>query len=257
MKNIVENQCIKTDKPLPMSYEALKAERDAQQKRADELAVENENQRDWINKCSELWDAGCDLDNLLGLIPETPATDAALAAIEARGVEKLIKLKMEQLANMHPDTHAFGATAESLRAHENILVFYRGMPTYNPQFTEGHPRKTSRRKTVNSEVYGEALTLTEYDSTRRYPRDVQFFSSDKQKGRYHPTQKPVGLVRYLIETYSNPGDVVLDFTMGSGTAGVACSATGRRFIGIEKEQKYVEVARRRIFGDSAREVERG
>ncbi|MBN5380813.1 site-specific DNA-methyltransferase, partial [Serratia marcescens] len=82
-------------------------------------------------------------------------------------------------------------------------------------------------------------------------------SSDKQKGRYHPTQKPVGLVRYLIETYSNPGDVVLDFTMGSGTAGVACSATGRRFIGIEKEQKYVEVARRRIFGDSAREAERG
>jgi hypothetical protein len=63
---------------------AVEAERDAQQKRADALAVENENQRDWINKCSELWDAGCDLDNLLGLIPETPATDAALAAIQAR-----------------------------------------------------------------------------------------------------------------------------------------------------------------------------
>ncbi len=71
-----------------LTYEALKAERDAQQKRADALAVENENQRDWINKCSELWDAGCDLDNLLGLIPETPATDAALAAIQAQGVEK-------------------------------------------------------------------------------------------------------------------------------------------------------------------------
>lgn len=81
MKNFVENQGIKTDKPLPMSYEALKAERDA-------LAVENENQRDWINKCSELWDAGCDLDNLLGLIPETPATAAALAAIQAQGVER-------------------------------------------------------------------------------------------------------------------------------------------------------------------------
>ncbi|EMF7564683.1 hypothetical protein V4F78_004175, partial [Serratia marcescens] len=121
MINIVENQDIKTDKPLPMSYEALKAERDAQQKRADALAVENENQRDWINKCSELWDAGCELDDFLGLIPETPATDAALAAIEVRGVEKLIKLKMEQLANMHPDTHAFGATAESLRAQINEL----------------------------------------------------------------------------------------------------------------------------------------
>lgn len=133
-------------------------------------------------------------------------------------------------------------------------MFYRSLPTYNPQLTDGHQRKTSKRKSVNSDVYGKALTLTEYDSTKRYPRDVQFFSSDKQKGNFHPTQKPIGLVRYLIETYSNPGDVVLDFTMGSGTAGVACSATGRRFIGIEKEQKYVEVARRRIFGGSELEV---
>ena len=75
----------------------LEAEHDAQQKRADALAVENENQRDWINKCSELWDAGCDLDNLLGLIPETPATDAALAAIQAQGVERFA-VQQEQLA---------------------------------------------------------------------------------------------------------------------------------------------------------------
>lgn len=104
-----------------LTYEALKAERDAQQKRADALAVENENQRDWINKCSELWDAGCDLDNLLGLIPETPATDAALAAIQAQGVDQLIERKLKQLANMHPDTHAFGATSMSLRAQINEL----------------------------------------------------------------------------------------------------------------------------------------
>ncbi|MGG4624018.1 hypothetical protein ACLPHD_06550 [Serratia odorifera] len=104
-----------------LSYEALKADRDAQQKRADALAAENSNQRDWMNKCSELWDAGCDLENLLGMMPETPATDAALAAIQAQGVEKLIKLKMEQLASMHTDTHAFGATAESLRAQINEL----------------------------------------------------------------------------------------------------------------------------------------
>lgn len=73
---------------LASDYEALKADRDAQQKRADALAVENANQRDWMNKCSELWGAGCDLDNLFVLMPETPATSAALAAIEARGVEK-------------------------------------------------------------------------------------------------------------------------------------------------------------------------
>ena len=123
---------------------------------------------------------------------------------------------------------------------------YRRQPTYNPQFTHGHERKTSKRKTVNSECYGKALELTEYDSTTRYPRDVQFFSSDKQTGNYHPTQKPLALVKYLIETYSNPGDTVLDFTMGSGTSGVACQGTGRLFIGIEKEKTIFQVACQRM-----------
>ncbi|WP_411165279.1 DNA-methyltransferase [Klebsiella oxytoca] len=132
-------------------------------------------------------------------------------------------------------TGFLNAKKQPLRAHENIEVFYRRQPTYNPQFTHGHERRTSKRKTVNSECYGKALTLTKYDSTSRYPRDVQFFSSDKQTGNYHPTQKPLALVQYLIETYSNPGDTVLDFTMGSGTAGVACQQTERNFIGIEKD----------------------
>lgn len=143
-------------------------------------------------------------------------------------------------------TGFLNAKKQPLRSHENIEVFYRRQPTYNPQFTHGHERRTSKRKTVNSECYGKALSLTEYDSTSRYPRDVQFFSSDKQTGNYHPTQKPLALVRYLIETYSNPGDTVLDFTMGSGTAGVACLQTNRSFIGVEKEREYFKIARRRI-----------
>lgn len=84
---------------------------------------------------------------------------------------------------------------QPLRAHDNIEVFYRRQPTYNSQMTEGHTRKTSKRKTVNSECYGKALALTKYDSTKRFPRHVQFFSSDKQTGNYHPTQKPLSLVR--------------------------------------------------------------
>lgn len=143
-------------------------------------------------------------------------------------------------------TGFLNAKKQPLRAHENIEVFYRCQPTYNPQFTHGHERKTSRRKTVNSECYGKALTLTKYDSTSRYPRDVQFFSSDKQAGNYHPTQKPLALVKYLIETYSNPGDTVLDFTMGSGTAGVACQQSGRKFIGIEKDEKIFKTACQRM-----------
>lgn len=139
-------------------------------------------------------------------------------------------------------TGFLNAKKQPLRAHENIEVFYRRQPTYNPQMTEGHERKTSKRKSVNSECYGKALNLTEYDSTKRYPRDVQFFSSDKQKGNFHPTQKPVSLMRYLIETYSNAGETVLDFTMGSGTTGVACMDTNRNFIGIEKDKEIYLVA---------------
>ncbi|WP_421016119.1 DNA-methyltransferase [Klebsiella michiganensis] len=134
--------------------------------------------------------------------------------------------------------HATGflnAKKQPLRAHENIEVFYRKQPTYNPQMTHGHARKTATRGTPNTDVYGEALKKVTYDSTSRYPRDVQKFSSDKQKQALHSTQKPLALVKYLIETYSNPGDTVLDFTMGSGTAGVACQQAGRNFIGIEKD----------------------
>lgn len=143
-------------------------------------------------------------------------------------------------------TGFLNAKKQPLRAHENIEVFYRRQPTYNPQMTESHRRKTSERKTVNSECYGKALSLTKYDSTSRYPRDVQFFSSDKQMGNYHPTQKPLALVKYIIETYSGPGDVVLDFTMGSGTSGVACQETDRLFIGIEKEKPIFQVACQRM-----------
>lgn len=134
-----------------------------------------------------------------------------------------------------------------LRAHESVLVFYRKLPTYNPQMTSGHARKTSKRKSVNSECYGKAFELTEYDSTDRYPRSVQFFSSDKQRGNYHPTQKPVDLGRWLIRTYSNAGDTILDNTMGSGSFGVAAVAEGRRFIGIEMRNDYFHTANQRIM----------
>ncbi|MGE6118565.1 DNA-methyltransferase [Aeromonas salmonicida] len=143
-------------------------------------------------------------------------------------------------------TGFLNAKKQPLRAHESVLVFYRQQPTYNPQMTSGHQRRTSKRKTVNSECYGKALSLTEYDSTNRYPRSVQFFSSDKQRGSYHPTQKPVELMEWLIRTFTNRGDTVLDFCMGSGTTGVSCFNTDREFIGIENDMEIFETAIRRI-----------
>jgi len=134
-----------------------------------------------------------------------------------------------------------------MRAHENMSVFYKKLPVYNPQKTTGHDRKSSKTgKTYRSDCYGVEGAKPHYDSTERYPRSVQIFASDKQKTKLHPTQKPVALMEYLIKTYTNEDDIVLDFTMGSGTTGVACKNLRRNFIGIEMDDKYFKIAQERI-----------
>ena len=146
-------------------------------------------------------------------------------------------------------TGHLNASKMPMRAHEDILVFYRKQPTYNPQMTHGHVRKVARnvdRATKLSDCYGDQAGITSYDSTSRYPRSVIVTSTDKQVSALHPTQKPVALMEYLIRTYTEHGQTVLDFTMGSGTTGVACVNTGRDFIGIENNQNYFELAQGRI-----------
>lgn len=136
-----------------------------------------------------------------------------------------------------------------MRAHEDILVFYNKLGTYNPQMTHGHKRKTAKlvnRAEKLSDCYGSQRGVTSYDSTSRYPRSVIKTSTDKQKVKLHPTQKPVVLMEYLIKTYSNEGDTVLDFAMGSGTTGVAAKKLNRNFIGIENIKKYFNIAGERI-----------
>lgn len=149
-------------------------------------------------------------------------------------------------------THSTGflnAKKQPLRSHEQILVFYRKQPIYNPQKTNGHPRKVSsaahKINCVNTTNYG-AHGLTTYDSTERYPKTVLVFPSDKQKSALHPTQKPVALMEYLIRTYTNEGETVLDNCMGSGTTGVACIDTRREFIGIELDPKYFHISQERL-----------
>lgn len=194
------------------------------------------------------WDSVLDLERMWLELYRVAKENAAIIIFSAQPFTSVLVAsnlkhwRSEWIWEKGNATGFLNAKRQPLRAHENIEVFYRRQPTYNPQFTHGHERRTSKRKAVNSECYGKAYTLTEYDSTSWYPRDVQFFSSDKQKGNFHPTQKPVALLRYLIETYSNPGETVLDFTMGSGTAGVACQDSGRGFIGIEKDPAIYQVA---------------
>lgn len=133
-----------------------------------------------------------------------------------------------------------------LRCHENILVFYRALPTYNPQFTKGEPY-IKKHKDYQGGVYHACKRVPTENGGHRYPRDVQKFTATVCYGKTcHPTQKPVELLEYLIRTYTNEGETVLDATMGSGSTGVAAVNTGRNFIGFELEKKFYDIAEKRI-----------
>lgn len=166
------------------------------------------------------------------------------------GVSNIKMLRYEWIWEKTQPTGHLNAKKMPMKAHENILVFYKKLPIYNPQKTYGHTRKVStaihKRNTRTGNIYGKCNNFKDYDSTERYPRSIITFSSDKQKCNIHDTQKPVALVEYLIKTYSNENDLVLDNTMGSGTTGVACKNLNRRFIGIEKSAKIFEIAEKRI-----------
>ena len=140
-------------------------------------------------------------------------------------------------------TGFYNANRMPLRAHEDIIVFYQSLPSYNPQKTAGEPYVQKRGSA--SEVYqGKDLSVTVNETGMRHPLSWRVFQRDADKT--HPTQKPVALMEYLIKTYTNAGETVLDFTMGSGTTGVAAKNLGRKFIGIELDEEYFKIAARRI-----------
>lgn len=143
------------------------------------------------------------------------------------------------------------------KVHENICVFYSEQPVYNPAFesakqpTNNKNNKSQAGAMNEIETYANAKTKIsdEYDAKKRYPRSVLRISrGTRSNKKLHPTQKPVTLMEYLINTYTNEGDTVLDFAMGSGTTGLAAKNLNRNFIGIELEPKYFDIASMRING---------
>jgi len=140
----------------------------------------------------------------------------------------------------------FMAAKRPLNSIEDITVFYEKQPLYNPQKTKGKPYSVKRDKNPRlHELTGQVMKPTETVNTGdRLPTRVIKFN--QQRG-HHPTQKPVALMEYLVKTYTHPGDRVLDFTMGSGTTGVAAAQTGRKFIGIERDENYFNIACGRIL----------
>lgn len=146
-------------------------------------------------------------------------------------------------------TGSLNANKMPMRYHEDLCVFYKKLPTYNPQKTTGHIRKVSTAKhkenCKQSTNYNIVKNST-YDSTERYPKSILKFAKDTQKSSLHPTQKPIELLEYLIKTYSNENDLILDNCMGSGSTAIAAINTNRKFIGIELEEEYFNIAKERI-----------
>jgi DNA modification methylase len=140
------------------------------------------------------------------------------------------------------------AKHQPLKIHELIHIFSsKGRATYFPQKTKGKMRKKMGMSMKNNQIATSNSTQQEYENDLYYPKSIQDFSMAGHRiGRLHPTQKPVALMEYLIKTYTNEGETVLDFTMGSGTTGVAAKNTNRDFIGIEQDENYFEIAEQRI-----------
>lgn len=143
------------------------------------------------------------------------------------------------------------ANRRPLRRHESILVFSPKRPSYHPQMTEGMPYTCKKKGHVTETLGDKAATKREWTTVNkgtRYPTSILRISgaNGATKGKFHPTQKPVDLMEYLVLTYTRPGETVLDNTMGSGTTGIACMRLDRRFIGIERDPSYFAIAERRI-----------
>ena len=165
------------------------------------------------------------------------------------GVSNLDMLRYEWIWEKTRATGFLNARKMPMKAHENILIFYNKLPKYHPQMSHGHPRKIStaqhKQHCLKGDCYGQ-YGLSSYDSTDRYPRSILKGPTEKEKGQTLTARKPVWLCRYLIETYTDPGDLVLDCCMGTGAIGEAAVGTGRKFIGMELDRERFQEAKNRI-----------
>ena len=162
------------------------------------------------------------------------------------GNSNLKMLKYEWIWEKDNATGFLNAKKMPLKIHENILVFYKNLPIYNPQMRTGFKPYKCKQGSHSSNYGNYQEGKISESKGERYPIDIIKFNRDKYK--LHPTQKPVALLEYLIKTYTNENDIVLDNCMGSGSTGVACINTNRNFIGIELDENYFNIAKKRIEG---------
>lgn len=200
------------------------------------------------------WDTTLDLQRMWSQYRRVTKDNAAIVLFAQTPFDKVLGcsnlpwLRYELVwEKSHPTGH-LNAKRMPMKSHENILVFYNKLPTYNPIKTTGHIRKTAVKRKDATPIYGnQQFDELPYDSTDRYPRSVLRFPSDKQRSALHPTQKPLALIEWLVATYSNPGDLILDNCMGSGTTGRAALNLDRRFVGMEIDTAFFGIASNRCL----------
>jgi len=203
------------------------------------------------------WDTDIDLDNLWKMYyncirtNKTPIILFANFPFACRLFQSNFKkFKHEWIWEKSRSGSAITAKYCPIKIHEYILVFCKGSLNYFPIMEKGDPySRISNKRHENNHNFGINDRIKIENTGTRYPKTLMFFKQNWSKQQQiHPTQKPVELLEYLIKTYSKENDIVLDNTMGSGTTGVACLNTNRRFIGIEKDKEYFKIAANRLKG---------
>jgi len=193
------------------------------------------------------WDSVIPLEDMWARVKGVSKQSAAVVMSAAQPFTSTLILsnidmfKYQWVWEKSKPTGHLNAKKQPLRKHEDVVVFYRKQCTYNPQGLKDTHAVVSRTNRGN---YGDCSKTTVQTKTG-YPTSILQFPTTVG---VHPTQKPVELMEYLIKTYTNEGDTVLDFTMGSGTTGVACRNINRRFIGVEMDENYFNIAKKRILG---------
>lgn len=198
------------------------------------------------------WDTVIDLESLWYQYERIIKDNGAIVLFaqtpfdKVLGCSNLRLLRYEWIWDKKLGTGHLNSKKMPMKRHENILVFYKKLPTYNPQMTKGDPydKGVVHGKSSN---YGKQHEVVDKNVTgERYPTSIVEHTNANRQNRLHPTQKPISLLIDLIRTYTNENEVVLDNTMGSGSTGVACMNTGRKFIGVELDEQYFNIAKQRI-----------
>ena len=197
------------------------------------------------------WDSVIPFDKMWSALKGVTKSDTPILLFgsepfsSALRMSNLKQFKYDWIWEKNKATGHLNASVQPMNSYEVISVFYSKPSAYNPQFGAGESYSNKHTPEDSGECYGNVKESRRDNVTTRFPRRNIYFPVD-MKASFHPTQKPVELLQYLVKTYTNEGDAVCDFTMGSGTTGVAAIKLGRHFIGIEKEPKYFDIACKRI-----------